>query len=180
MVRGRISCAQRRPAFESCAAALRSFGFRCLQHAGSGRDGLPDHRRSGAVPDQPGELHRGPGDHDLVLGAFGADAAAAARAPDAGEVEERPHDPVCRRSFPHEISAAIGGDGAGSELYNLYGPTETNVCTYYKVERERLASMEKLPIGIACANTDTFAVTTEGQLAATGREPASCMCAGRA
>jgi amino acid adenylation domain-containing protein len=51
------------------------------------------------------------------------------------------------------------------DLYNLYGPTETNVCTYYKVERERLASLEKLPIGIACANTETFSVTPEGRLA---------------
>jgi amino acid adenylation domain-containing protein len=44
------------------------------------------------------------------------------------------------------------------ELYNLYGPTETNVCTYYKVERERLAALDKLPIGVACENTEVFAV----------------------
>jgi amino acid adenylation domain-containing protein len=44
------------------------------------------------------------------------------------------------------------------ELQNLYGPTETNVCTYYEVERDRLASLEKLPIGIACENTEVFAV----------------------
>jgi amino acid adenylation domain-containing protein len=53
-----------------------------------------------------------------------------------------------------------------AELYNLYGPTETNVCTYYQVQRERLAGMEKLPIGKACANTDVFAVTDEGRIAA--------------
>ncbi len=47
------------------------------------------------------------------------------------------------------------------DLYNLYGPTETNVCTYYKVERERLAGMDKLPIGIACANTEVFAVSDQ-------------------
>jgi acyl-coenzyme A synthetase/AMP-(fatty) acid ligase len=52
-----------------------------------------------------------------------------------------------------------------SDLYNLYGPTETNVCTYYKVERERLGALEKLPIGIACANTECFSVTPEGRLA---------------
>jgi acyl-coenzyme A synthetase/AMP-(fatty) acid ligase len=57
-----------------------------------------------------------------------------------------------------------------SELYNLYGPTETNVCTYYKVERERLAGMEKLPIGIACANTDCFSVALDGRLAEKGEE----------
>jgi len=50
------------------------------------------------------------------------------------------------------------------ELDNLYGPTETNVCTYYKVDRERLASMDKLPIGIACENTEVFAVSDEDEI----------------
>lgn len=50
------------------------------------------------------------------------------------------------------------------DLYNLYGPTETNVCTYYKVERERLASMDKLPIGIACENTEVFAVNDQNEI----------------
>lgn len=44
------------------------------------------------------------------------------------------------------------------ELYNLYGPTETNVCTSYRIERWRLAEIDKLPIGAACANTEVFAV----------------------
>jgi len=43
-------------------------------------------------------------------------------------------------------------------LYNLYGPTETNVCTYYKVDRERLKKQEKLPIGKACANFEVYSV----------------------
>src|SRR3984893_9952724 len=50
------------------------------------------------------------------------------------------------------------------ELYNLYGPTETNVCTYYKVERERLAALDKLPIGIACENTEVFAVNDQNEI----------------
>lgn len=50
------------------------------------------------------------------------------------------------------------------DLFNLYGPTETNVCTYYKVERERLASMDKLPIGIACENTEVFAVSDQNEI----------------
>src|SRR5580693_7041440 len=70
--------------------------------------------------------------------------------------------------FPMKYLRQLAEVSQASELYNLYGPTETNVCTYYKVERERLASMEKLPIGIACANTDTFSVTPEGRLAAKG------------
>jgi amino acid adenylation domain-containing protein len=50
------------------------------------------------------------------------------------------------------------------DLYNLYGPTETNVCTYYKVERNRLAGMDKLPIGIACENTEVFAVNDQDEI----------------
>jgi amino acid adenylation domain-containing protein len=50
------------------------------------------------------------------------------------------------------------------ELDNLYGPTETNVCTYYRVDRERLASMDKLPIGIACENTVVFAVNDKDEI----------------
>jgi amino acid adenylation domain-containing protein len=49
-------------------------------------------------------------------------------------------------------------------LFNLYGPTETNVCTYYEVERERLGSMDKLPIGIACENTEVFAVDDQNEI----------------
>jgi len=44
------------------------------------------------------------------------------------------------------------------DLYNLYGPTETNVCTYYRVDRQKLKMQDKLPIGKACGNTEVFAV----------------------
>ena len=33
------------------------------------------------------------------------------------------------------------------DFYNLYGPTETNVCCYWPVERERLKSDQPIPIG---------------------------------
>ena len=49
--------------------------------------------------------------------------------------------------------------------YNLYGPTETNVCTYYKVQAEDLASerTEPVPIGKACENMEVFAVSDDGK-----------------
>ncbi len=42
------------------------------------------------------------------------------------------------------------------EYYNLYGPTETNVCTYYKLKPEDLnsARTEPVPIGVACENQE--------------------------
>ena len=56
------------------------------------------------------------------------------------------------------------------ELYNLYGPTETNVCTYYKVDRERLKTQDKLPIGKACANTEVFSVDDQDRILTTPGE----------
>lgn len=41
---------------------------------------------------------------------------------------------------------------------NLYGPTETNVCTFYHVEPLSLDSDEPIPIGIVCANDDDLVV----------------------
>ena len=55
------------------------------------------------------------------------------------------------------------------ELYNLYGPTETNVCTYYRVDRAQLPNMEKIPIGRACANTEVFAVDEQQRLIQPGQ-----------
>lgn len=70
--------------------------------------------------------------------------------------------------FPMKYLRQLAEVSTTSDLYNLYGPTETNVCTYYKVERERLATFRTLPIGVACANTECYPVTPEGQLAKPG------------
>jgi amino acid adenylation domain-containing protein len=66
--------------------------------------------------------------------------------------------------FPMKYLQQLAGLLPQVDLFNLYGPTETNVCTYYKVERERLASMDKLPIGIACENTEVFAVNDQNEI----------------
>jgi amino acid adenylation domain-containing protein len=53
-----------------------------------------------------------------------------------------------------------------ADYYNLYGPTETNVCTYYKVQPKDIAPdrTEPVPIGTACDNIEVFAVDENGQL----------------
>lgn len=50
-------------------------------------------------------------------------------------------------------------------FYNLYGPTETNVCTYHQVQPCDIAedAPPSLPIGRACANTKVFALDDQGQ-----------------
>lgn len=53
-----------------------------------------------------------------------------------------------------------------ASFYNLYGPTETNVCTYYRVFPEDVAAdrTSPVPIGIACENMEVFAVEESGGL----------------
>jgi L-proline---[L-prolyl-carrier protein] ligase len=54
-------------------------------------------------------------------------------------------------------------------LWNLYGPTETNVCTYYRVD-ELPEDDRPLPIGRACENTEVFALREDGSVAGLGEE----------
>ena len=53
-------------------------------------------------------------------------------------------------------------------FYNLYGPTETNVCTWYQVPALPPDQTEPIPIGKAIANVEVFAVSDDGQLARPG------------
>ncbi len=46
---------------------------------------------------------------------------------------------------------------------NLYGPTETNVCTYYHVPSVPGEGESAIPIGQACAGTQTLVVDEDGQ-----------------
>jgi amino acid adenylation domain-containing protein len=52
-------------------------------------------------------------------------------------------------------------------LWNLYGPTETNVCTYYRVD-ELPKDDRPIPIGRACENTEVFALREDGAVAGEG------------
>ncbi len=51
-------------------------------------------------------------------------------------------------------------------FYNLYGPTETNVCTYYQVQEKDLLPELTLPvpIGVSCENMEVFALDDQGRL----------------
>jgi L-proline---[L-prolyl-carrier protein] ligase len=46
---------------------------------------------------------------------------------------------------------------------NLYGPTETNVCTWYEVPRGELDPAKSIPIGRPITGVEVFATTAEGQ-----------------
>jgi amino acid adenylation domain-containing protein len=59
----------------------------------------------------------------------------------------------------------------GATYCNLYGPTETNVCTYYNVREVEPDRTKAIPIGKACRNIEIFALDEQGRVVAeTGRE----------
>jgi amino acid adenylation domain-containing protein len=63
--------------------------------------------------------------------------------------------------FPPKYLAQLMADLPHACYLNWYGPTETNVCTAFEVP-SGTDSAEPAPIGTACANTEVFAVTSEG------------------
>ncbi|MDQ3263495.1 MAG: amino acid adenylation domain-containing protein [Myxococcota bacterium] len=51
-----------------------------------------------------------------------------------------------------------------TRLYNLFGPTETNVCTYYQVpEQIPEEQTAPIPIGKGCEHMETFVLDDEGR-----------------
>lgn len=51
-----------------------------------------------------------------------------------------------------------------TQLYNLYGPTETNVCTYYRVRPGDLAGDRPVPIGTPVSGARVTVRDTEGRI----------------
>lgn len=77
----------------------------------------------------------------------------------AGEVFPTPQLRRLRRALPH-----VG-------LFNLFGPTETNVCTYYEVPPDIPDDWTAaISIGRACEHMETFALDDEGRACGVGVE----------
>jgi amino acid adenylation domain-containing protein len=55
-----------------------------------------------------------------------------------------------------------------ARFYNLFGPTETNVCTYYEVPELPKEKIDPIPIGKSIAGVDVFAVKEDGTVAVPG------------
>jgi amino acid adenylation domain-containing protein len=64
--------------------------------------------------------------------------------------------------FPPKHLARLMAELPRARYLNWYGPTETNVCTAFEVPAS-WADAQPAPIGKACANTEVFAVTSEGR-----------------
>jgi amino acid adenylation domain-containing protein len=64
--------------------------------------------------------------------------------------------------FPPKHLARLIAELPHARYLNWYGPTETNVCTAFELPAS-WADAQPAPIGKACANTEVFAVTSEGR-----------------
>jgi len=76
----------------------------------------------------------------------------------AGEPFPLPHLRMLKGMFP------------ASRLLNLYGPTETNVCTYYEVTDIPEGREAPMPIGGACSENRVWAVDAAGDETVIGGE----------
>lgn len=74
----------------------------------------------------------------------------------AGEPFPTKHLRILMEQLPH------------THFSNLYGPTETNVCTYYHVPTLAPDSDDPIPIGSPCANVDDLVVDANDQPVTSG------------
>ena len=72
--------------------------------------------------------------------------------------------------FPVKYLREVMGCFRSAEFHNLFGPTETNVCTWYAVPRPVPESVLDLPIGHGCANMDAVVLRDDGARAGVGDE----------
>jgi amino acid adenylation domain-containing protein len=73
--------------------------------------------------------------------------------------------------FPIAQLRALQARWPAADYYNLYGPTETNVCTYYRVEGMIAAErVEPLPIGRACEHLSCRVIDENGRDVEPGAE----------
>ncbi len=70
--------------------------------------------------------------------------------------------------FPTKYLSRLMGLLPHVVFSNLYGPTETNVCTYYTVPEPPPEDSPPISIGRAITNVETFVVKEDGSLAAPG------------
>ena len=62
-----------------------------------------------------------------------------------------------------------------TQFYNLYGPTESNVCTYYHLKEIPDENILSIPIGKACENTEILVLTEDEEITKTGEIGELCV-----
>lgn len=73
--------------------------------------------------------------------------------------------------FPMKHLAALRRLAPRPRYYNLYGPTETNVCTYFEADEGSIREEGRpLPIGRVCSDDEALVLDTAGQAVSAGEE----------
>ena len=65
--------------------------------------------------------------------------------------------------FPSKYLRQLMQAVPAPRYFNLYGPTETNVCTYYEVMQPPAADAPPIPIGKACEGITVVAISEDGR-----------------
>jgi amino acid adenylation domain-containing protein len=65
--------------------------------------------------------------------------------------------------FPYQPLIKLADLLPEVDFYNLYGPTETNVCCYWKVDRQRLTNQQSIPIGTPACGSQ-LSISKKGEL----------------
>lgn len=66
--------------------------------------------------------------------------------------------------FPTPTLMDLASTLPDTQLYNFFGPTETNVCCYWPVRREQLLAKEPIPIGQPVAGCELHIENESGEL----------------
>jgi len=91
------------------------------------------------------------------------------------EAERVPRAVICAgEPFAVSLVQQVRERWPSVRLLNFYGPTETNVCTYYEV-RSSPSDLPAIPIGQACSGDSVWAVTPAGTPAGFGEEGELCV-----
>jgi len=78
--------------------------------------------------------------------------------------------------FPLKHLRALKALLPGRRYFNLYGPTETNVCTYFELPAVIPDEQSKpFPIGKSCSHVETKVVNEDGQLVPEGEKGELCV-----
>jgi len=72
--------------------------------------------------------------------------------------------------FPIKYVRQLREKWQSLRMYNFYGPTETNVCTYYEVTNDEVYSLSEVPIGKSCSGNNVWAVKDDGIKVVEGEE----------
>jgi len=66
--------------------------------------------------------------------------------------------------FPTPALMDLAASLPRTPLYNFFGPTETNVCCYWRVQRERLVADQTIPVGRPAAGCELHVNDETGEL----------------